>query len=131
MVAGFLKQLLKEERKNKKRDRKRERYGCTVPGPAVPHKHRRSLYSFSIQLLKICQRVITLMPRAKTKIHKERNALMNKSRNTFRKKKQNCVLKHSTQGWGASVGNTHHQMPQTHSLSLLICLEVQQVTHTM
>lgn len=49
MVADIFKQLLIEKWKQK--EGPKVRYGCTVPGPAAPHKQDCSLEDFSIQTL--------------------------------------------------------------------------------
>lgn len=63
------------------------------------------------------------MPRAKTKMHKERNALMNKSRNTFRKEKQkqNCVLKAQYAGMGGLCGE-HPPLDTSDSVTVTLNL---------
>lgn len=80
MVAGFLKQLLKEERKQKEAYRGKERKVCSDL-----HFHMNTV--FTCEAFQYYSSKSVKAPRAKPKMHKEKNAPMNKSKNKFCKTK--------------------------------------------
>lgn len=73
MVAGFFKQLLKEERKQKE-GQKEKRVWLYCAWTCVNLQFNINI-TFTVKLLNTCQRVIIFTPRAK---HKQMNVLMNK-----------------------------------------------------